>query len=513
MNNTFTQKIITIRAPRAPTSTGGRSAGQVITYSAAGNSDKLTFTYDANGNILTEKLNNAAYHSYVYDGLNQLVRENNVAAGKTWVYTYDNAGNILSKKEYAYTTATDLSSLTPLDTITYTYGDSEWKDLLTAYDGQAITYDAIGNPTNYRGRQHYWSGRDLNTVVVGSAGAVQFAYNAAGQRISKSYANNTTKFYYDDSGNLIGMRQNYDQPIKFQVNYATGEIDGFTQGTNTYWYRKNQQGDVTGIFSINYGNTALFVEYEYDAWGNVISITGDGASTIGVTNPIRYRGYFYDTETGYYYLNSRYYDPVTHRFLNGDVYASTGQGTLGSNMFVYCLNNPVNGIDLNGETTYSVGLNFSAFLLGGVSYSIFISWDDSGNLVLQTSEADVFRKKKGGVFGLASIGTSLFASRTELDTVYDLEGWAQSTGGPVGIFGGEVITNYDTGEKIGDSISVGKSVGLDVHTTIAETETITVIKTAPSNETSPKQNETTSKKESSPTTKKTKKIRGYVMYW
>ena len=214
--------------------------------------------------------------------------------------------------------------------------------------GQAITYDAIGNPINYRGRQHYWSGRDLNTVVVGSASAVQFAYNAAGQRISKSYANNTTKFYYDDSGNLIGMRQNYDQPIKFQVNYATGEIDGFTQGTNTYWYRKNQQGDVTGIFNTAYGNTALFVEYEYDAWGNVISITGDGASTIGQTNPIRYRGYFYDTETGYYYLNSRYYDPTTGRFLNCDVYASTGQGVLGCNAFAYCLNNPITFGDPNG---------------------------------------------------------------------------------------------------------------------------------------------------------------------
>ena len=152
MTTSFTYQGGMVQAD-GPTTTGRISA---ITYSAAGNSDKLTFTYDANGNILTEKLNNAAYHSYVYD----------------------NAGNILSKKEYAYTTATDLSSLTPLDTIIYTYGDSEWKDLLTAYDGQAITYDAIGNPTNYRGRQHYWSGRDLNTVVVASAGAVAIAFFA-----------------------------------------------------------------------------------------------------------------------------------------------------------------------------------------------------------------------------------------------------------------------------------------------------------------------------------------------
>ena len=91
------------------------------------------------------------------------------------------------------------------------------------------------------------------------------------------------------------------------------------------------------------------VEYIYDAWGKLISTTGTLATTLGADNPFRYRGYYYDTETGLYYLTTRYYDPEVCRFISADVYMSTGQGVLGGNMWAYCLNNPVNMIDVNGE--------------------------------------------------------------------------------------------------------------------------------------------------------------------
>jgi len=83
------------------------------------------------------------------------------------------------------------------------------------------------------------------------------------------------------------------------------------------------------------------VEYIYDAWGKLISTTGTLATTLGADNPFRYRGYYYDTETGLYYLTTRYYDPEVCRFISADVYMSTGQGVLGGNMWAYCLNNPV----------------------------------------------------------------------------------------------------------------------------------------------------------------------------
>ena len=90
------------------------------------------------------------------------------------------------------------------------------------------------------------------------------------------------------------------------------------------------------------------VEYVYDSWGKKLSTTGTLATTLGGDQPFRYRGYVYDNETGWYYLQSRYYDPTTCRFISADVYLSTGQGVLGHNAFAYCLNNPVNCSDSSG---------------------------------------------------------------------------------------------------------------------------------------------------------------------
>ena len=120
----------------------------------------------------------------------------------------------------------------------------------------------------------------------------------------------------------------------------------------THYYVLNLQGDVVGLID---ENSALVAKYTYSAWGGIISVTdAAGAAITSSThianiNPLRYRGYYYDTETGFYYLQSRYYDPVTHRFINADSIASTGLGFVGTNMFAYCNNNPVNYCDVTGE--------------------------------------------------------------------------------------------------------------------------------------------------------------------
>ena len=87
----------------------------------------------------------------------------------------------------------------------------------------------------------------------------------------------------------------------------------------------------------------------FDSWGKLLSTSGSLASTLGKNNPFRYRGYVYDEETGFYYLQSRYYNPEVGRFISSDVLLSTGQGVLGHNAYAYCLNNPVNREDSNGN--------------------------------------------------------------------------------------------------------------------------------------------------------------------
>jgi RHS repeat-associated protein len=102
----------------------------------------------------------------------------------------------------------------------------------------------------------------------------------------------------------------------------------------------------------------VVVQYTYDAWGRLLSTSGTAASTLGLNNPLRYRGYIYDTETGLYYLQSRYYNPTWGRFINADSQLSTGDVS-GLNLFAYCGNNPVNRIDPTGEAWYH-------WLIGGV---------------------------------------------------------------------------------------------------------------------------------------------------
>ena len=118
-----------------------------------------------------------------------------------------------------------------------------------------------------------------------------------------------------------------------------------TYGGATSYYATNIQGDVVAILN---SSGAAVVTYTYDAWGNILTTTGTQASTLGTHNPLRYRGYVYDQETGLYYLQSRYYNPALGRFICAASLVSTGQGILGNNMFAYCLNNSVNCIDPTG---------------------------------------------------------------------------------------------------------------------------------------------------------------------
>ena len=181
-----------------------------------------------------------------------------------------------------------------------------------------------------------------------------FSYNSEGIRTKKSHYNHNDGNMYGVTYVLDGTKilsQTYLHSISKQtytVKFFYDENDaplGMEYDGNYYYYRTNIQGDIEGIYNVN---GTLVVSYSYDAWGNILSITGTLASTVGEINPFRYRGYYYDTETGWYYLQSRYYDPTVGRFLNADERFDTSNASLVCNLYMYCVCNPVNAVDYLG---------------------------------------------------------------------------------------------------------------------------------------------------------------------
>ena len=215
----------------------------------------------------------------------------------------------------------------------------------------------MGNPTSYRGRTLSWEGKQLSSYswTIGmTTGTYSYYYDENGLRTQKLGAINgttvqTTDYYYNGSV-LIGMTNGSTyQRFSYDANGRVVSVDYSTDGGSTYttyYYLRNAQGDVVKLIDGS-GNTV--VEYTYDSWGKLLSTTGTLAATLGGDQPFRYRGYVYDEETQWYYLQSRYYDPTTCRFISADVYLSTGQGVLGHNSFAYCLNNPAIMTDDEGS--------------------------------------------------------------------------------------------------------------------------------------------------------------------
>ena len=219
--------------------------------------------------------------------------------------------------------------------VTYTYGDWKWDDLLTACDSRAITYDTVGNPLSDGVRQYTWEhGRELATITKDGATWTN-TYNQDGMRIRRT--NGTVTYGYVYNGSQLSQMTVGSNTLNFSYD-ANGIPMSVSYNGTTYYYATNLQGDVTAILN---ASGSPVVSYTYDAWGKPLTVTGSLATTLGTHNPLRYRGYVYDTETELYYLQSRYYNPDTGRFLNADAFTSTGQGFTGNNMFAYCGNNPV----------------------------------------------------------------------------------------------------------------------------------------------------------------------------
>ena len=327
---------------------GGQGAGSTtgLIQSVIQPGQNFGYLYDDLGNIVREN-HNGLETTYVYDGLSQLIRVNDPHRNKTIQYEYDRGGNILSRTEHPYTTGTPGQAS---DTASYTYGDANWKDKLTAYNGTPITYDEIGNPLDDGTWTYTWKvGRQL-ARMTGTGDTVDFTYNADGLRVRKESTVRGVTEYTLSGKRITHLTRKENGPLLTEMHFwydAQGKAAMVSYNGNDYVYVYNAQGDVVALLD-KANHHIQVVEYAYDPWGKQVACTGTMANTLGVENPFRYRGYVFDVETGLYATATRCYNPEWGRWLNADILLGKIGAVVGHNLFTYCLNDPVNMSDSTG---------------------------------------------------------------------------------------------------------------------------------------------------------------------
>ncbi len=274
-------------------------------------------SYDDFGNIITDGVNN-----YTYNDSGELVKSTGKANAS---YAYDTRGNLLS--------------ITNNDKITVFSYDSN-HNLLTAINDENITYNENGNIVSKGNTEYEWTHGNLLKKVTGQDFSASYTYDSNGDRVSK-YTNGVTTKFDIFNGKIL---EQHDKNNILHFQYSDETLVGFILNHVQYYYVTNLNGDIVAITDAN-GN--LVAKYTYDVWGNVLDIEPfekDNEEQLNVArlNPFRYRGYYYDNESGLYYCNSRYYSPELCRFITPLDYSSidsSNKYTL--NRYAYCYNSPI----------------------------------------------------------------------------------------------------------------------------------------------------------------------------
>ncbi len=331
------------------------------TYKLSGSTRTLEreedIEYDSLGNIT--KYGNVTYK---YDLCGRLVRENNPNLDRTIVWEYNTGNNIYVRAEYGYTTRDTLTTNELREVRMLSYRN-KWTDQLTSFKGYDITYDKAGNPISYLGMTLGWTrGRLLQTVTKDGI-TYEYGYDGNGIRKKREVAYDNGNFmkhlYYYAGGRIVSetRRGFMGAEVNQQIRYFYNQLGavGMSYGGTHYLYRKNFFGDVIAI----YERDTCVARYTYDAFGVCKVRDANGKvntdeNFIGNINPIRYRGYYYDVETGFYYLKTRYYDPSACRFINADSLEYLDPETVGGlNLYAYCNGNPVMYVDPEGTAWLS----------------------------------------------------------------------------------------------------------------------------------------------------------------
>lgn len=365
-----------------------------------------SYTYDACGNVETmvERSADGSERKirYYYDALNQLVREDNQKQNKTICYTYDVGGNMVRRDEYRYIENPVITEA-PWKSDTFEYQTGGWRDQLHFYNGQAITYDAMGNPLQYLGMQMEWEKGHQLKHITGAGLDMYCMYNDSGKRIRKTVNGVTTDFYLDGSAILMQMSSDGSRIDFFYDD--KGNVFAMKYQNEMYFYRKNLFGDILGILDSH--GTEL-VKYEYNSWGKLLNLTDYSSNGLGRKNPFRFKGYYYDEELGMYYLNSRYYDPEVGRFISPDTtdILEVQDDLYDKNLYAYCDNNSVMRIDSSGAVWHlAVGAVVGVATQFVADVGIGLATGSSfGEVISSLSLVDYAAAAIGGAIAASGIG-------------------------------------------------------------------------------------------------------------
>ena len=224
---------------------------------------------------------------------------------------------------------------------------------------------------------------DLATAE-GNGKFISYHYDMDGVRDSKT-VDGVKHEYITQGGNVTLERWNDGEEKSLEFIYDNGGAPYsviYSRGNevDTYYYILNQQGDVIRIVDTS-GKTVA--EYTYNGWGEILNVSNAKDSEIGTLNPIRYRGYYYDSELNMYYLQSRYYDPVMKRMIASDDESATSASTIiNNNLFSYCDNNPINRVDAGGgfwtEAIINAGISAAVYAIEMCVEGEQFSWYECG---------------------------------------------------------------------------------------------------------------------------------------
>ncbi len=315
---------------------------------------------DGNVNYQTNRIGRIANTStgtdqtYTYDSKGYVRSYRNGLNGDNFTYTYDATGRLLSDGTAAYT-YDRINNITSMKSggkiTTYSYQSAKETRLNSVSENgvaKYFRYDEMGNMIAYKGattsasQNLFWTrGNMLEKGKLKDDKSFVYRYDPDNLRYSKT-VNGTETDYYWDNGVLVGEKTG-DNYIQYLYN-ASG-IAGMRCNDSYYYFEKNIFGDV--IRAYNASGIAV-AEFRYDSYGNIVSASGSMADKV----KIRYRGYYWDEETGFYYLQSRYYDPSLCRFISADQYELLGtlSRTPGQlNLYAYCNNNPIMYTDETGH--------------------------------------------------------------------------------------------------------------------------------------------------------------------